>query len=259
MAHIGTPGFGVRLFVLLLSAFTLAPLTGFLRAEEQQDHPSGFLLREPRVFIGGHAGINLPQASSDLFAMVTRELTLQKKDFRAATVGFDVGVPLHSRFAIVFSFDYARTSPRSESRNFVEDNGDSITQTTRFSLMPLTATLRFYPIKQGETVGSYAWIPTRILPYVGAGGGIVRYNFEQFGDFVDIETLDIFPADLYSKGFAATEHVVTGMDIGITPTIFANIEARYSWAKADLSRDFSGFQPIDLAGLRLMGGIYFRF
>jgi len=258
MAHIGSAGSSIRLLVLLLSAVLSAPLAGSLRAEEQ-DHPSGFRLREPRVFIGGHAGINLPQASSDLFAMVTRELTLQKKDFRAPTAGFDVGVPFGSRFAIVFSFDYARTSKRSESRNFVEDNGDPITQTTRFSLMPLTATFRFYPIKQGERVGSYAWIPARILPYVGAGGGVVRYNFEQYGDFVDTVTLDIFPADLSSKGFAATEHVTTGIDIGITPVIFANVEARYSWAKADLSRDFAGFQPIDLAGLRLIGGIYFRF
>ncbi len=108
-------------------------------------------------------------------------------------------------------------------------------------------------------MGSYAWIPARILPYVGAGGGVVRYNFEQYGDFVDTVTLDIFPADLNSKGFASTEHVATGIDIGITPVIFANVEARYSWAKSDLSRDFAGFQPIDLAGLRLIGGIYFRF
>lgn len=259
MTRIKSHRFSVRLFVLLLPAVILAPLAMPLRAEEAQDRPSGFSLRAPRVFIGGHAGINFPQAGSDLFSMVTRELTLEKGNFRAPMAGFDFGVYFRSRFAAVFSVEYARTSPHSEFRNFVEDNGDPIRQTTHFSQAPITGTLRFYPIKLGETAGSYAWVPTRILPYIGGGGGFVHYNFSQSGDFVDARTLNIFTADLQSKGFAITKHVVAGVDIGLTSRIVANVEARYSWAEADLSQDFTGFEPIDLTGLRVVGGIYFRF
>ncbi len=251
--------YSVRSFVLLLSAIIFAVPAMPLRAEEPQEHPSGFRINEPRLFIGGHAGINVPQTASDIFSMVTRELTLAKKDFRAPMIGFDVGVPFRSHYAVVFSFDYARTTPSSEVRDFVEENGDPIRQTTRFTLMPITATLRFYPWKQGETVGSYSWIPTRVLPYVGGGGGIVRYSFGQSGDFVDRSTLDIFTAALESSGIGATMHVTTGMDISITPLIFVNAEARYSWANADLSSDFTGFRPIDLSGMRVIAGVYFRF
>ena len=224
-----------------------------------QDRPSGFHLGSPRVFIGGHAGMDFPRAGSDLFSMVTRELTLEKSDFRSPAVGFDFGVPFKSRFAAVISWEYARTSPASESRNYVDSNGLPIRQTTTFTQMPITGTLRYYPRKMGETVGSYAWVPTRILPYVGGGGGVIWYKFHQEGDFVDSSTLDIFSSTFDSNGLAATAHVATGVDIALTWRIIANVEARYSWAHANLSSDFSNFQPIDLAGMRIIGGLCFRF
>jgi len=224
-----------------------------------QASPSGFRLGEPRMFIGGHAGINFPRAGSDLFDMVTRELTLGKSDFRASVVGFDFGLIFRSRYAAVFSMEYSRATAASESRDFVEEDGSAITQTTRFTQLPVTATLRFYPAKMGEHVGSYAWVPARFLPYLGGGGGFLYYDFNQWGHFVDSQTLEIFSADLQSSGFVPTVHVVGGIDIGLSSKILANLEARYSWADAKLSSDFIGFQPIDLAGFRISGGIVFRF
>ena len=211
------------------------------------------------MFIGGHAGINFPRAGSDLFDMITRELTLEKSDFRASVVGFDFGHIFRSRYAAVFSMEYSRATAASESRSFVEEDGSAITQTTRFTQVPVTATLRFYPAKIGEKVGSYAWVPARFLPYLGGGGGLLYYDFNQWGHFVDSQTLEIFYADLQSSAIAPTVHVVGGIDIGLSSKILANLEARYSWADAKLSSDFIGFQPIDLAGFRISGGIVFRF
>jgi hypothetical protein len=76
---------------------------------------------------------------------------------------------------------------------------------------------------------------------------------------VDTRNLSIFDDTLQSDGFTDTEHLAGGMDISITPHIFLNAEARYSWASANLSNDFTGFKPIDLSGFRLLGGMYFRF
>ncbi len=87
----------------------------------------------------------------------------------------------------------------------------------------------------------------------------MRYSFHQTGEFVDTQTLDIFTADFRSKGWAPTAHVVAGTDIGLTWRVVANIEARYSWAHATLNQDFSSFQPIDLNGLRMSAGVFFRF
>jgi outer membrane protein W len=157
------------------------------------------------------------------------------------------------------SFEYSRSTKNSESRDYVEDNGDPIAQTTRLSQVPFTVTLRYYPRKLGESVGSYAWMPTRLNPYVGGGIGLLHYDFSQNGRFVRETDLNIINLNLKSSGFTDTEHLVAGMDISLTPKVFVNGEARYSWANAELSDNFVGFQPIDLAGFRLLGGIYFRF
>jgi opacity protein-like surface antigen len=253
-------------FVRIISLFFFAVLVTAvfcpLHADDSQDRSSGsgFSLHQPRVFIGGHFGFNFPRANSDLFDMVTRELTLQKSDFRAAAFGGDIGIPIGSHFATVLSFEYSRRTTDSESRDFVESNGDPIAQTTRLTQVPITATLRYFLRKTGETAGSYAWIPTRVNPYVGGGIGAVHYSFSQSGRFVNTTSLVIFDATLTSEGFTRTEHIVGGIDISLSPRIFVNAEGRYSWASAGLSKDdFPGFHPIDLAGVRLLGGIYFRF
>jgi outer membrane protein W len=251
----------VRIFLLLFTVVLGAAVTFPLLAEDGLDSSSGsgFSLRQPRAFIGAHIGFSIPSANSDLFDKITSELTLKKSDFRAASFGGDLGVPIRQHFATVFSFEYSRATTNSESRDFIEDNGDPITQTTRLTQVPITVTLRYYPRKMGETAGSYAWIPTRLNPYIGAGVGFLHYSFTQFGRFVDRQTLNIFDATFKSRGFTDTEHLVGGIDISLSPRIFVNAEGRYSWASGDLSNDFAGFHPVDLSGFRLLGGIYFRF
>jgi hypothetical protein len=41
--------------------------------------------------------------------------------------------------------------------------------------------------------------------------------------------------------------------------LFASVEGRYSWAAADLDRDFTGFEPLDLSGFKFTAGINFLF
>ena len=272
MAHTNSTRLG-RMLIVLLSIAILSLCTLPLQAEsgepesaesssfpaQTQGNPSGFRIREPIVYIGGHWGANFPRADSDLFDMVTRELTLEKNDFRSSTVAFDFGVLIQSHWAAVFALEYGRTSKVSESRDWVDENDQPIRQTTRFRQLPVTGTIRYYPIAFGESVGSYAWVPTRVLPYVGAGVGFIHYKFRQEGDFVDNVTLDIFSAEMESSGFALTKHLVAGADISLTPLIMLNMEARYNWARADLSGNYRDFYPIDLAGFRLSGGVCFRF
>jgi hypothetical protein len=269
MTYFGSRRFDIRSLIVSVLV-TLIPLAPGLRAAEPeaepagvaaapQDRPSGFRLKEPRAFLGVHSGMNFPRAGSDLFDMVTRELTLEKSDFRSPVIGFDLGIPIQSRFAAVFSFDFSSRTKVSESRNYVDEKGLSINQTTRFRQIPITGTLRFYPIKMGETIGNYAWIPARVAPYIGGGGGVVYYSFMQWGSFVDSQTLDIFGTSLRSSGFAAAGHIAGGVDIGLTSRILVTAEARYSFARADLSNDFVRFQPLDLYGLRATAGVCFRF
>jgi opacity protein-like surface antigen len=228
-------------------------------AHAQVSSSSDFNQRKPTVFAGGHIGFSMPKAGSDIYDMVTRELMLKKSDFRAAVFGGDFGVPISSHFAVVAGFEYSSSKTKSESRGYTESNGDPIEQTTQLSQFPITVTARYYPVKTGEFVVSYAWIPTRLNPYIGGGGGALGYSFNQSGRFVDTSNMNIFSTKLKSDGWTPSVHISGGVDINLTPRIFVNGEARYSWASANLSNDFTGFDPIDLSGFRILGGINFRF
>jgi opacity protein-like surface antigen len=257
------------LLVLLLSFIIFLLNATPLKAADPGEHPSGFMLHAPKVFFGAHSGMSFPQATGDIFNVSIRDLTLGKRDFRAPVYGLDFGVYIRSHFAVVGSFDYARTTTDSEYRHFAEDNGNSIRQTTCFSQWSLLGTVRYYPRKTGEIIGSYSWIPTRIMPYAAAGTGIAHYNFSQQGDFVKFnqKTLlyDINTDKLISQNPAWVTHVSAGVDFVITSHILLNVEGRYSWAKGDISTGLTSYGPdylfdsINLNGLKAIGGIYFRF
>ena len=256
---------GALLFLLLLSSMVFIFFSTPLRAADPQDNSLGFSFQKPRIFFGVHAGMNFPQAKGDIFGVAIRDLTLEKSDFRSPELGFGFGVYIHSHFAAVGAFDYSRASERSEYRHFIEDNGDSIIQKTLFSQWSLLGTWRYYPGKTGEFIGSYAWIPTRISPYLGAGAGLVHYRFEQQGDFINFATYDIFTDRLVTRKSALMTQLSAGLDFVLNHQIIANVECRYSWAQGDISsgqlnyRSDYGFDSIDLNGLKAVGGIYFRF
>jgi outer membrane protein W len=264
MNHIGSTRISKWVSVLLLLSTLVVSLSAASNdpepsAAQSQSKPSGFSIGQTRFFAGAHAGMTFPNAASDLFSFVTRDLTLQKSDFQAPLFGFDFGVTFQSHFAAVFAIEYSKASPVSEFRHFVDENGNSIVQTTNFSQLPIVGTLRYYPFKSGESVGSYVWMPRRFNPYIAAGGGLMRYDFRQAGSFVNSKTLDIVDDTLESDGFAPAGHLAGGFDINFSKRFFANFEARYVFSHKHLSQDFTSFKPIDLWGFRPTGGFGVRF
>jgi opacity protein-like surface antigen len=265
MPYLKSWGSCAFLFALLLPATIFSIFATPLQAADAQDNQSGFTFHPPKIFFGGHVGMNFPQAKGDIFNTAIRDLTLEKSDFQSPIFGFDFGFYIRSHFAAVGSLDYARITNKSEYRHFVEDNGNPILQTARFSQWSLLGTLRYYPRKLGEVVGSYSWIPTRILPYAGAGVGLAHYRFSQEGDFVIFKNLDITTDQLLSKNPALMTHLSAGVDFVLAPQIIANVEGRYSWSHGNVSMGIAKYIPdysfdsIDLNGLKAVAGIYFRF
>jgi hypothetical protein len=218
-----------------------------------------FLFEKPEGFIGFRFGRFFPEADSDLFDFVTGELTLEKRDFRAWDFGVDGGVDLHERVDLIFSFDYSKRTKNSEFREWEDESGLPITQTTVYTQIPLTVGIKFLPIPRGRPIGRFSWLPSRIVPFIGGGGGALWYRFTQAGDFVDKDTWEIFPAELQSDGWTPTVYVGSGVDIHIGKAVFVTLDFRYLFAKTDLSRDFVRFDPIDLAGLRATAGLHWHF
>src|SRR5439155_459475 len=80
----------------------------------------------------------------------------------------------------------------------------------------------------------------------------------QIGDFVDFQTLNVFPDEFESKTWTPVLHALAGLDLGLGRFLLLNGEARYTWARGPMGRDYVGFKRIDLSGLAVTAGLSLR-
>lgn len=227
-------------------------------AAEAQDRPD-FLFQRPWVTLGLRAGYALPTADSDVFEDAVQFLTLEKSDFRSAAFGAELAVRATERLDVALDFIWSRSSTRSEDREFIGEDDLPIEQMTRFTRVPVSLSVRGYLFERGRSISRFAWVPAKWSPYLGAGVGKVWYKWEQEGEFVDYESLDIFYNVFDSEGWATSAHVLAGAEYSLSPRFVLTGEGRYTWATAPLSFEWVGFDDIDLGGLQMTAGISVRF
>jgi hypothetical protein len=240
---------GIALTALVLAASLPA---------RAQDTGDGFLFKPPAGSLTIRGGFDHATAGGDLFSFVTDELTLTRGDFIAVTVAADVAVRMTPRVDAVFGIGISHRTAPSEFRHWEDNNNQPIEQTTTFERVPLTASVKLYLAEPGRAVGRFAWIPSRYAPYVGAGGGVLWYRFQQTGDFIDFQTTRVFGDTFNSTGWAPAAQGFVGTDVSLTPRVAVTGELRYQWAKSALGRDFAAFDRIDLSGFAVTGGITVR-
>ena len=167
--------------VLLLGALSL--LASHAQAQSAGD---GFLFRPPKGSISIRGGFDRASAGSDLFTFAVNQLTLSRGDFSSLTFATDVDHQIKSATAVRFSLSMSRSTTPSEFRDWVDNDRQPIRQTTGYTRVPITASVKQYLFGQGRRVGHFAWVPAHYAPYVGAGGGVMWYRFDQTGDFIDV-------------------------------------------------------------------------
>lgn len=223
-----------------------------------------FLLSTPRASISLRAGVSVPRAEGggsrpSLWDFAREQLTVETSDLTGAYLLGEIGVRASEHVDFVLAVGYTSSAVRSEYRHWVDTDDLPIEQTTEFSTTPVTVGVRYYPLPRGRQVGSYAWIPSAVGPFVGISGGVVRYRFEQDGDFVDYETRDIFSDNLRSVEASPTLHLLAGLDASVNTRVLLTTEVRYGLGSAPVDdRSFDGFADLDLAGLHLSCGLTFR-
>jgi hypothetical protein len=250
----------VRMRKPRVSLFTLAGLLalGIALPARAQVSGDGFLFHTPRARIALRGGYAVATAGSDLFDFTTEQLTLSKRDFSGLSLGASVGIAASDRLDVTLDAGFSRSSKRSEFRELVDNNRLPIEQGTMFERVPLTMNLKYYLSPTGQSIGTAAWIPSKITPWIGAGAGAMYYRFHQDGDFVDFNTNNVFPSTFESNGWAPVAQGMLGADFSLTPMIALTTEARYLYSKGNLSRDFGGFDKIDLSGASASVGLSFR-
>jgi hypothetical protein len=228
------------------------------RAQGSRD----FLFGEPRASIGVRGSWVFAREGSDIFSFVKQQLTIDDGDFNAPAIAADVGIAIARRVEIVGGVEFSRTAMRSEYRNFVDNDRRPIEQDTQLRGLDLSASLRIALAPRGRGVSRLAWVPSRATPYVGAGGGMLWYQFTQQGDFIDAlapSPPPVFFDRFESKGHTPSAHVFGGVDVRLFRGLMGTVEGRYLWANAPLGRSYENFDPIDLAGFRMSAGINMLF
>lgn len=238
----------------LSAAILVAPFSA--RAQSSGD---GFLFRKPVGAFIVRGGFASAMARGDLYSFLENQFTIDKGDFRSPSLGADLLVAVAPRVDLDFGVGVSGNKTNSEFRHFVGTDDLPIQQSTALTRVPLTAGARIYLAPKGRSIGQFAWIPNKIVPYVGAGGGMMWYRLHQGGEFIDFQTTDVFDDEFESSGWAPTAHGMAGVDYTLTPRLALTGEARYTWAKTQLGTDFTGFDGIDLSEFGVTVGLNVRF
>ncbi|MDT8368376.1 MAG: hypothetical protein RQ745_04175 [Longimicrobiales bacterium] len=219
---------------------------------------SDFLFRVPRVTFAFHGGFHRAGADSEVFDFTTRNLTVGRRDFDAIAFRGELSVRISPRIDIALDVGRSKSETTSETRDFIGTDGLPIVQETSLTQVPIAVTGKYYLRPRGESVGQFAWIPRRWSVYVGGGVGFANYTFEQNGEFVVEETLEIVEDRLKSSSTGALGHLVGGVELSVTPRTLLIVDGRYRWATADMNDDWAGFEDIDLSGFSFSLGIGVR-
>ena len=232
------------------------------RPLQAQGSGNGYLFGAPSAQITLRGGYSQANARSELFDQVTSDLTLSRRDFAGLTGGATIAIHAGPRFDVTLDADVAgMTGRRSEYRGFEDQGGQPIEQTTDFVRVPVLVGARFNLTDPGRSVGRLAWIPARLVPWVGAGVGAAWYRFRQQGDFIDFNTVDnqVVTLQVSSSGWAPAAQASLGADLTLSPRVALTGGARYTWSRAKLGEDFDqAFDRLDLSGVAVTLGLTFR-
>lgn len=238
---------------VLLSAAVLVAVAGDVQAQD------GYLFRQPQVTFSLRAGAAAPAASDDLFKFFTEQLSLEKKDFQAAAFAAELSARVSPRVDLSVGVATSKSTSTSHFREFVDQDDQEIEQTTILTRTPLSFSAKVHLRERGQRISQFAWVPVSFQPYVGAGVGAMFYDLEQYGDFVDFETMDVFGDNFRSNGSAPLFQVMGGTELWLNPRVGLTVDGRYTWSSAKLKFDFSDFDSIDLRGFQLTTGLAVRF
>jgi hypothetical protein len=253
---------------LVCTSLLLSPFAGGAAAEQQQDQQTAarqpvrsadFMFGRPKATMGVRGSWIFASAGSDIFDFVTRHLTVDRSDFNAPAFAADLGFSVTPRLQIEGSFEVARMEHGSEYRDFVDNSLNPIEQTTAMNTTHIMGGVRYALTPRGREISRLVWVPRKAVPFVGAGAGVVKYQFRQYGDFVDFVDNSIFYESFRSEGWSPAAHVFGGVDLQIHKALFATVQGRYTKASGKLASDFIDFDPIDLSGFRMSAGINFVF
>jgi len=211
----------------------------------------------PAAFAGDfeiRLGAFIPRADTgahnDLFVDDSVLYNVTKSDWHGFSGGVQYNVKIVPNVQIGFGIDGYGETVDTSYRDYVGPTGREIRQTLKIDMVPMSVELRLTPTSRR----------VKIAPFVGVGGDLIYWKYEEFGDFIDFDvpSKPIVPDSFISEGWNPAFHVSGGIRFAVTDDIGITAQARYQWGSANMGRDFSGLK-LDLSGATYTGGVNIRF
>jgi hypothetical protein len=224
-------------------------------------------------------GYFIPRADSDLWQIEFENMDFTKTDFQHSSFCFSyeyfftryssllISVEGYNEQQVGYYRDYVGYQdfdgtwayPNEYEGEFIPNHVFAVSST------PILLSIKILPLGRAN----------KIIPYVGAGGGIFLWSVQLEGDMIDfsdewydtVEQVSIYP--IYStyaeeRGritFGA--HVFGGLMIPVANRLSMEAEFKYNYVEASFSDDqysgFQGFEPFDLSGYQISIGVNYWF
>lgn len=202
-------------------------------------HVGGFLLK-------GEDGRSRDDALANNLSFLSFDLA----DFNGVMVGGDYFISAGSflEFGVGLGY-YQRTVPSVYDR-FVDTDGTEIEQDLKLRVIPVTATVRVFPLTRDAG----------FQPYVGGGMAFNRWRYSETGEFVDFSDGSIFRDNFIDEGVKAGPVFLGGLRFPIGASALVGAEYRYTRAIADLdpALGFAG-ETLDIGGNTVLLTLQFKF
>ena len=219
---------------VLLVGFLLLPAAAGAQSQIVSFNVGGFI---PKGEDGRVEGDVLVENLRDF-----NPLAYDISDFNGATVGadwlFGLGDLLEAGVGVGF---YRRNVP-SVYRDLVRPDGGEIEQDLRLRIIPITASVRFFPM--GRTTNG-------LQPYLGGGLAVLNWRYSETGEFVDPFDDSLFRTSYVKSGTSAAPVFLGGLRFPLADAYLLGGEVRYQRAEGDLplggTDGFLG-DKIDLGG-----------
>jgi hypothetical protein len=221
----------------------------------------GFLFQRPKGSFVMRVGYEAARPASESFDFLEGETTLGPRSFDAINLGADLNFFLTRSIDLTFTLDVTSRTNTSEYREW-EENGQPITHESTLERAMLGGGFRYNLLPRGRQISSLAYIPARTVPYIGATGGIMWYDFRQKGDFVEVvddSTGNIFTDELKASHYTLMGQAFAGIEQRLNARWSLVGEARYTQAHDRLNNDFAELGNLSLSGLAFNLGATVRF
>jgi opacity protein-like surface antigen len=228
----------------------------------------------------------MPSAKSDFWTTEFNQMSFTRSSFQNTSFGFSYEVFLTRELSLVLGLDTFSKNKGGYYRGYVAyqfSTGDYAFPDTfqgdytpghsiGVTITPIQISLKLAPL--GRRM--------KVIPYIGAGGGIYLWSLRMVGDMIDFSTHDVFTdtegndiigypiysIDAWEGGnglgrIAFGFHAFGGVMVPVANRMTVDAEFKYNNARGTSSDDpysgIKGFKPFDLGGYQIALGITYWF